>query len=156
MNGKPLLTGEELFKLFPQRKPIVMVDTFFAGDNTGAETGLHITVENIFCSDGKMRETGLIEHIAQSAAAFAGYAPYTRGEAPKLGFIGEIKRLSITRLPAIGEFLHTHLHVLGEAYGVTLISAETFSEDQTTATEATPIAACQMKIFIKEDENGVE
>ncbi len=143
MNRTPLLTGEELYKLFPQRKPIVMVDTFFCADAEGAETGLTIAADNIFCKGERLREPGLIEHIAQSAAAFAGYAPYTKGEAPKLGFIGEIKKFKINRLPVVGEALHTRLRVLGEAAGVTLIAAE-------TDVEGDVVASCQMKIFIKE------
>ena len=86
----------------------------------------------------------MIEHVAQSAAAFAGYLPYTQGESPKLGFIGEVKKFKISRLPKVGEFLHTTLRVLGEAAGVTLIAAETKSDEEVLAT-------CQMKIFIKEE-----
>ena len=144
MNRIPLLEGEEVYKLIPQRNPIVMVDTFFYADEGGAETGLHVQSGNIFCQGDVLSEPGLIEHVAQSAAAFAGYLPYTKGETPKLGFIGEVKKFKITRLPKIGEFLHTHLKVLGEAAGVTLIAAETISEYELLAT-------CQMKIFIKED-----
>lgn len=144
MDTKPLLTGEELYKLIPQRYPIVMVDTFFCADEVSAETGLHVHEDNLFYDAGFLREPGLVEHVAQSAAAFAGYAPYTRGESPKLGFIGEVKKFKIARLPKVGEFLHTSLRVLGEAAGVTLIAAETCSEEEVLAT-------CQMKIFIKED-----
>lgn len=144
MNRKPLLEGEEIYKLIPQRNPIVMVDTFFCADEEGAETGLHVQSGNIFCQGEVLCEPGLIEHVAQSAAAFAGYLPYTKGETPKLGFIGEVKKFKIIRLPKIGEFLHTRLKVLGEAAGVTLIAAETISENELLAT-------CQMKIFIKED-----
>ena len=144
MNRIPLLEGEEIYKLIPQPNPIVMVDTFFCADEEGAETGLHVQSGNIFCQEDVLSEPGLIEHVAQSAAAFAGYLPYTKGETPKLGFIGEVKKFKITRLPKIGEFLHTRLKVLGEAAGVTLIAAETISEYELLAT-------CQMKIFIKED-----
>ena len=144
MKQKPLLVGEELYKLIPQRKPIVMIDTFFCADEESAETGLHIQSDNFFCKGGFLREPGMIEHVAQSAAAFAGYAPYIKGESPKLGFIGEVKKFKIFRLPKIGEFLHTCLRVMGEAAGVTLISAVTKSDEEVLAT-------CQMKIFIKED-----
>lgn len=142
---KPLLEGEGLYKLIPQRCPIVMVDTFFRADESGAETGLHIQSGNLFSEGGLLREPGMIEHVAQSAAAFAGYAPYTRGEQPKLGFIGEVKKFRISRLPKVGDFLHTTLRVMGEAAGVTLIAAETRVEDEVLAT-------CQMKIFIKNEE----
>lgn len=141
---EPLLVGEGLYKLIPQRKPIVMVDTFFCADSESAETGLHVQMGNIFCEEGVLREPGMIEHVAQSAAAFAGYLPYTQGESPKLGFIGEVKKFKISRLPEVGEFLHTTLRVLGEAAGVTLIAAETKSGEEVLAT-------CQMKIFIKEE-----
>ena len=139
-----MLEGGGLYKLIPQRNPIVMVDTFFAADEESAESGLHVQSGNLFCNEGLLREPGMIEHVAQSAAAFSGYAPFTKGESPKLGFIGEVKKFKIARLPKVGEFLHTSLRVLGEAAGVTLISAETKSGEEVLAT-------CQMKIFIKED-----
>ena len=144
MEQEPLLVGEELYKLIPQRSPIVMVDTFFCADEESAETGLHVHSGIYFCEGGFLREPGMIEHVAQSAAAFAGYASFTKGESPKLGFIGEVKKFKIIRLPKVGEFLHTCLHVLGEAAGVTLISAVTKTREEELAT-------CQMKIFIKED-----
>ena len=140
---QPLLEGEGLYKLIPQRNPIVMVDTFFCADEMSAETGLHVQSGNLFCEGGFLREPGMIEHVAQSAAAFAGYTPYTKGESPKLGFIGEVKKFKIMRLPEVSEQLVTTLKVLGEAAGVTLISAQTNAGEETVAT-------CQMKIFIKE------
>ena len=144
MEQEPLLVGEELYKLIPQRNPIVMVDTFFCADEESAETGFHVKLGNLFCEGGFLREPGMIEHVAQSAASFAGYVPFTKGESPMLGFIGEVKKFKIIRLPKVGEFLHTRLHVLGEAAGVTLIWAETRSGEEILAT-------CQMKIFIKEN-----
>ena len=144
MEQEPLLVGEELYKLIHQRNPIVMVDTFFCADEESAETGFHVKLGNLFCEGGFLREPGMIEHVAQSAASFAGYAPFTKGESPMLGFIGEVKRFKIIRLPKVGEFLHTRLRVLGEAAGVTLIWAETRSGEEILAT-------CQMKIFIKEN-----
>lgn len=147
MNDTPMLQGNELEKLIPQRAPIVMVDTFFGADETCAKTGLHVLPENIFCKDNTLQEPGIIEHIAQSAAAFAGYAPYTRGEEPKLGFIGEVKKCKITRLPQAGSFLDTSLKIVGEAAGITLIAAEVYEGEEC-------IASCQMKIFIKDENNA--
>lgn len=139
----PILSGEGIYRLIPQRPPIVMVDTFFEADAVSATTGLTIKSDNIFCQVNQLQEPGLIEHVAQSAAAFAGYAPYTRGENPKLGFIGEVKKFKINRLPQVDEVLKTSLKVLGEAAGVTLIAAETKVGEECVAT-------CQMKIFIRE------
>ncbi len=137
------MAGEGLYKLIPQRPPIVMVDAFYHANAEEAETGLTVSADNLFCENKCLREPGLIEHIAQSAAAFAGYAPYMKGESPKLGFIGEIKHFKVNRLPIVGDILQTKLRVLGEAVGVTLIAAETLLEGEV-------VASCQMKIFIKE------
>ena len=48
MEQEPLLVGEELYKLIPQRNPIVMVDTFFCADEESAEMGFHVQSGNIF------------------------------------------------------------------------------------------------------------
>ena len=141
---KPLFTGDEVFRLIPQRTPIVMVDTLLDATDTEANTALTVAPDNLFCADGHLREPGLIEHIAQSAAAFAGFSTYKQGLPPKLGYIGEIKKMRIEHLPAVGETLHTHLTILGEAAGITLLAAETKVAD-------TIVAAGQMKIFIKND-----
>lgn len=145
MTQTPLLKGEELFKLIPQRAPIVMVDAFYEATETEATTGLTIAPDNIFCRNGKLQEPGLIEHIAQSAAAFAGYDNYKKELAPNLGYIGEIKKFRINRLPNAGEQLVTNLRVVGEAAGVTLIAAETLLAEEV-------IASCQMKIFISDKQ----
>lgn len=139
-----LFKGEEIFNLIPQRAPIVMVDALYDASATEANTGLLIAEDNIFCKGGELQESGLIEHIAQSAAAFAGYDTYKQGLPPKLGYIGEIKKFRINSLPKAGAQLHTHLSILGEAVGVTLLAAETRVNDEVVAT-------CQMKIFIKND-----
>ncbi|MCM1177105.1 MAG: hypothetical protein NC308_07130 [Clostridium sp.] len=139
-----LFVGEQVYGLIPQRPPIVMVDTLYSATDTEAETGLHIKEDNVFVREGCLREPGLIEHVAQSAAAFAGYGTFRQGLPPKLGFIGEIKQFRIDRLPQAGEEMHTYLQILGEAAGITLLSATVKSGD-------TAIATCRMKIFIKED-----
>lgn len=142
--AKPLFSGEELFGLLPQRPPIVMVDTLVDATDTEAHTALTVTPSNMFCANGELREPGLIEHIAQSAAAFAGYSTFKQGLPPKLGYIGEIKKMRIEALPHVGDCLHTHLQIIGEAAGITLLAAETMVNDATIVTG-------QMKIFIKND-----
>lgn len=144
MDMAPLLSGEQIYSLIPQRPPIVMVDTLYSATDNGAETGLHIVDGNVFVSGGRLREPGIMEHVAQSAAAYAGYGTFRSGLPPKLGFIGEIRQFKISRLPNVGEVLETHLEILGEAGGITLLAACTKAGDETIATG-------KMKIFIKED-----
>ena len=138
-----IIRGKDIYQLIPQRSPIVMVDVVWSATDSGAETGLTIHDDNIFVRDGLFREPGLIEHIAQSAAAFAGYGTYIRGEEPRLGYIGEIKDCNFHDLPALGSELRTELKLIAEVKGISLVTAQTTCNGQ-------PVADCQMKIFVKE------
>lgn len=139
-----LFEGERIKELIPQRNPIMMVDTFYNATENDANTCLTILKDNFFCENGKFTEPGLIEHIAQSASAFAGYTAYVQNKPALIGFIGEVKKFRIFELPAIGSKLRTHIHIISEAMGISLISAETITD------VCTPIAECKMKISIKE------
>ncbi len=139
-----IFRGEEIYQLIPQRPPIVMVDVVWFASDTKAETGLTVLPDNIFVRDGVLCEPGLIEHIAQSAAVFAGYGTFVRGEKPKLGFIGEIKDCELLILPLVGSELHTEIRFVTEVGGIRLVHAEVRVQDIVAAT-------CQMKIFLKND-----
>lgn len=139
-----IFRDKEIFMLIPQRPPIVMVDVVWSADEQSADTGLTIQEDNIFVKDGLFREPGLIEHIAQSAAAFAGYGTFVRGEEPKLGFIGEIKDSVFNLMPPVGSELRTHVQLVTVIGGIRLINAEVRLKDELVAT-------CVMKFFLKDD-----
>ena len=139
-----IFRDKEIFMLIPQRPPIVMVDVVWSADEQSADTGLTIQEGNIFVKDGLFREPGLIEHIAQSAAAFAGYGTFVRGEEPKLGFIGEIKDCVFNLMPPLGSELRTHIQLVTVIGGIRLINAEVRLKDELVAT-------CVMKFFLKDD-----
>ena len=141
MDTEALFTGDRIALLIPQRAPIMMLDTFFDGNDTEAHTGLTVRTDNLFCENGRLTEPGLIEHIAQSGSAQAGYKAYRKQQAAPLGFIGEIKKFHVMRLPVVGEALRTAVHVIAEVLNFSLIEAEVLSGDET-------IASCQMKIFV--------
>ncbi|MBR2618052.1 MAG: hydroxymyristoyl-ACP dehydratase [Paludibacteraceae bacterium] len=143
MTDTVLFEGEQLYQLIPQREPIVMVSHVYQVTDTDIESGLLVKQDNMFCANGCLTEPGLIEHIAQSAAAFAGYPFFVAGKQAPLGYIGEIKKLRIHALPAVGSQLRTRIHLVSEVMGISLITAETTVND-------TPIVTCQMKIFINE------
>ena len=117
---------------------MIMVDTLFSAGSDSAETGLAVSEDNVFCLDGHLIEPGVIEHSAQSAAAFSGYRYFEAGEEPRIGLIGEIKTFRIERLPRTG------VRLLGEAFGMSLVETESFID-------GVRIAGGQIKIFIQED-----
>ena len=59
--------------------------------------------------------------------------------APPVGYIGEVKKFRLHRLPRMGEVLRTTVSFGTEVEGVTLLSAETRAGEEL-------IASTQMKI----------
>jgi hypothetical protein len=110
-NREVIIQGEGILNLIPQRPPIVMVDSFFGIEENHSYSGLTVTADNIFCGTGeqqegseqpeigKLQEAGIIEHIAQSAAARIGFLYTRQGEKVPLGFIGSVDKLKIYDLP---------------------------------------------------------
>ncbi|MBP5214034.1 MAG: beta-hydroxyacyl-ACP dehydratase [Bacteroidales bacterium] len=138
-----LYQGEELFKLMPQRNPIVMVDKILDAEGDTAHTGLTVTDRNYFLEeDGRMAEPGLIEHIAQSASAFKGHKALLAGEPLPIGYIGEVKKFHCYVRPAVGDELTTTVTLGAEVNGVTLMTGETRCGEVL-------VADTQMKIFVE-------
>lgn len=144
MNGKAIICGDDILKLIPQRPPIVMVDSFFGIEEDRSYSGLTVTADNIFCEAGKLQETGIIEHIAQSAATRIGYLYTQKGEEVPLGFIGSVDKLKVYSLPEIGMKLFTEITVVQEVFDITLIAAQVKAGEEL-------MAECRMKIFIKKE-----
>ena len=114
----------------------------------GDECTCRLTVreDNFFLEeDGQMAEPGVIEHIAQSASAFAGYRAVAEGATePPVGYIGEVKNFRLYRRPRLGDDLQTTITMGATVAGVTIINGTTLVGEET-------IAETQMKIFVRED-----
>lgn len=129
-------------RLLPQREPILMVDELVHAEEDQAETSFEIRADNYFIEKDRLAEVGLIEHIAQSASAFAGYKAMETGAIePPVGLIGEIKRFHCYRCPQVGEVLHTTVRMGAKVAGITLLTGEVRIQEEI-------IADTQMKIFV--------
>ncbi len=134
----------DIKKLIPQRSPIMMVDELLCVNGDEASCQLTVRKDNFFIDeDGLMAEPGLIEHIAQSASAFAGYRAIEAGATePPVGYIGEVKNFHLYKRPNIGDILITTITMGPEVEGITIIRGETKCGNDV-------IADTQMKIFVK-------
>ena len=145
--------GKDIERLIPQRKPFVMIDAFEAGEApTSAEslTGasctalLSVRTDNYFMlPSGEMSASGLIEHIAQSASALAGYMAVQQGATtPPVGMIAEVKNFVCQRRPRAGESISTTI-TMGFSFGaMTLCHGESCIGDDM-------IGEVDLKIFIQ-------
>lgn len=138
------MRGGDIKELLPQRTPILMVDELLEANGEEAQTSFAVRPGNFFLDEeGRLEASGLIEHIAQSASAFAGYMARLAGATePPVGYIGEVKNFLCHHRPQVGDELRTTIRLGPEAGGVMLLSGE-------TRVGGKIVAETQMKIFIR-------
>lgn len=142
-----MIEMESIELLIPQRPPFVMIDRLLSYSETCTTTGFTIKDDNIFVSRGVFREPGLVENIAQTAAARAGYIAHAEKKPVLVGYIGAVNRLQVFSLPQTGDELMTVVTIENQIFDVTLISGKISCGDQL-------IAQCSMKIFINQHKNS--
>jgi len=138
-----VIKGEDIKKLIPQREPFIMLDMFEERDDNNAVTALSVYYNNYFIlPDETMAESGLIEHLAQSCSALAGYQAFKHGQPPPVGLIGEVKHFECYRRPRTGERLQSTI-TFGMSFGnVTLATGQIYVDEEL-------IADIQLKIFLQ-------
>jgi predicted hotdog family 3-hydroxylacyl-ACP dehydratase len=136
-----LLKEENIHSIIPQRPPIVMVDELVYNDGESTRCGFKVKSDNIFVEDGILQEAGLIENMAQTAAAGTGYQAQQQGLPAPVGFIGAVQNLEIISLPKTGDYLLTEVKITNQVFDVTFIDSEISSNNQL-------VARCNMKIFV--------
>ena len=138
---KIIATEAEITGYIPQRPPMVMVGKLLSVEGTRTLTSFLISEDNLFCEDGQFVEAGLMENIAQTAAAGAGYRSLLKNETPPQGFIGGVKNLVIHSLPVVGDLLITEVSVEHEVFDATVINGRITVNEKA-------VAECEMKIFL--------
>jgi len=134
-------SGENILSFIPQREPMIMVDEILYSDEKITRTKFRVRGSNIFVEKGYLKEPGLVENIAQTAAARAGFISQTENKAVLVGYIGAVKNLEIYSLPKTGDELVTEVAIENQIFNVTLISGKIFCNEK-------KLAQCEMKIFL--------
>ncbi len=124
-----------------------MVDKVLDYNETGFTTSFCISENNIFLENGSFKEPGLVENIAQTAAARAGYVSRAENKPVQVGYIGAVNNLQVHKLPRLGDELITEITIENQIFDVTLISGKITCNNET-------IAQCRMKIFINQLKNS--
>lgn len=118
---EPIRKLEFIKKLIPHREPMVMVDALIYYSTLKAISELTISGTNIFVKDGYFSETGLIEHMAQTAALHTGYKFFLEKLPVNEGFIGSVKSLNIVKLPNVNDTITTELQIMYEVANMTIV-----------------------------------
>lgn len=130
-------------ELIPQRPPMVLVDRFEGIDAEGVSTtGYTVEPAGLFVAGGRMSECGIIEHMAQSAAARIGWCCRAEGRPVPVGFIGAVSRLELHDLPRTGAHLRTRLRIVQEIGPLSLAEVRTEADGR-------PLAEGNLKIYLQ-------
>ncbi|HLG39710.1 MAG TPA: hypothetical protein VI461_08575 [Chitinophagaceae bacterium] len=119
-----------------------MIDNLIDRDEDNSRTDYLIKTNNVFINGNVLQESGLIENLAQTAAAGIGYRSMNSGENHFALFIGAISKLVISRLPYAGELLNSHARVLHRTFNASVIEGIIHCNEEV-------IAKCEMKLFVR-------
>ena len=155
--------------LLPQRPPFIMIDKLIHCDHTSSKAIFEVREDGLFCNNGSMEETGLIENIAQTCAAGASFKQLlenngfnisgeinntfseqksnTSSVGAKIGVIVMINSLEIKRRPLVGEVLETTMTIEAEFSPATLVRSEVRIGDEI-------VAICRMKLLLTDKTPG--
>lgn len=136
-------THADIMEYIPQRPPVVMIDSIVEISESKIVCKFEVKNDNLFVAEGRFLEPGIIENMAQTIAAGAGYRAKEKNEKVKLGYIAAIKNLNIYELPSVGDILNTSVQIVNEVFSVTIVQAEVMCGNKA-------VASCEMRIFIEE------
>ncbi|MES2374969.1 MAG: 3-hydroxyacyl-ACP dehydratase [Bacteroidota bacterium] len=135
--------GENILSLIPQKPPFVMVEELLFSDDNITRTSFTITADNVFVIDGEFSEAGMMENMAQTAAAGSGNMARIEERPVANGYIGQVKNFEIYSLPKVGDVLLTEVKMEVQVFDASIVSGRVWCND-------VEVAQCEMKIFINQ------
>ncbi len=133
----------DILSLIPQKPPFVMVDELLFSDDNITRTKFTVPADNVFVIDGEFSEAGLMENMAQTAAAGSGNMARIENRPVATGYIGQVKNLEVFELPKIGDELLTEIKIEVQVFDAGIVSGKVWKGEGL-------VAQCEMKIFINQ------
>lgn len=128
----------------PQRPPFVMIDEVLAAEQGRTQTTFTVRDGHMMVRNGCFTESGLVENMAQTAAAGTGYMAQQEGKPPAIGYIGALKSLKVSTLPAVGDTITTEVIFLHQVLNVHVVEGK-------VTLDGAEIARCEFKIYLQAD-----
>lgn len=134
---------EQVLAYLPQRPPFVMIDELLQADETMIRTSFTIREGHQLVRNGVFSEAGLVENMAQTAAAGTGAKAQQGGTPPPVGFIGALKNLIIKELPRTGDTITTEIIFVHQVMNAHIVQGTVKDHN------GLELAACELKIFLQ-------
>lgn len=133
--------------ILPQRPPFVFIDRLLHYDEHLTRTSFRIVEAALFVESGHLVPAGLIENMAQSSAARIGYiSRYILHVPVRIGYIGDVRKLKIYRLPLVGEEIETSVILKEDIFGITMTDIEVRCGDELLATASLKTALSDKEV----------
>ena len=139
------VTGNKLIELIPQKPPFVLIGALLSVSENNSVTTFLINENHVLCNNDKLTAAGLMENIAQTAAAKMGYECDLEGKKIPIGFIGDVRDFSFIKLPSVAEEIETEITITHKIFEVSMIKGVVKLNGEV-------IASCTMKIFVEPEE----
>lgn len=127
-------------KYIPQAAPFEMIDALISADQAETITQFTVRAGHLFVEETFFTEPGLIENMAQTAAAGAGYKANQANHIPPVGFIGAVKNFEVYQLPKLGDTIQTSTKLLHQVMNASVVEATVHLHQEV-------IARAEFKIF---------
>lgn len=137
------MIDQDLLNLIPQRPPFVMLDGVIDFTDTITISSFTIPEAHLFVVNGAFTAPGLIENMAQTAAAGSGSRAMREGKKTPAGFIGALKGLEVLALPTAGDKITTTITLLHSIMNAQIVFGHITCNEK-------DIAKCELKIFLEQ------
>ena len=144
-----MVLENNISSLIPQKPPFVMIDQLLHSDEMVTRSSFRITPDNVFTINGQFTEAGLMENMAQTAAARAGYMARLEKKPVEVGYIGSVKNLEIFNLPQTNDSIQTEIKIEDQVFNISMISGRVWCNGKL-------IAQCEMKIFMEQEIQNMD
>jgi len=138
-----ILDQNKIKLILPQQAPFIMIDSLINFSDTSAETSLFVHPENLLLEKDKFSVAGMIENMAQTAAAHMGYSAFLQSLSPPVGLIAALRNLDIILQPSVNSTIFTKIEYIQTVLNIQIINASITLENK-------KIATVELKIFIQE------
>lgn len=140
-----IVQKEDILKLIPQRDPFVLIDGLMEHQEEFSITSFEIKSDHYLVENNRLSPSGVIENIAQSVAARAGYHYFKLNKPAPVGFIGAVSKFELNACPEVASEINTKITPISSFGPIQLVKGEVFLNDKI-------IASCELKIAVNEEE----
>jgi predicted hotdog family 3-hydroxylacyl-ACP dehydratase len=132
---------QNAMELIPQKEPFVLVDKLLYVDENTSHCSFTIPLDNIFVKQGYYSTAGMVESMAQTAAAGTGYLSKKENRAISIGYIGAVQKLEVFDWPPANAEITMEIKRITNVLQVSLVSG-------VVKFQGIVMVTCEMKIFL--------